>query len=126
MAAKAFGATKIAITDVRDDNLALARSYGAKHALLTPPSMSNEEAATLLKGLFPTEGPDCVIDCAGYSSTLNVNFSPPPPSPLLPCLPPYLSLLQRGLLSAVRFHIWPGNGALRSMISPLHPVCPVL
>jgi len=74
VAAKAFGATKIAITDVRDDNLALARSYGAKHALLTPPSMSNEEAATLLKGLFPTEGPDCVIDCAGYSSTLNTGM----------------------------------------------------
>jgi threonine dehydrogenase-like Zn-dependent dehydrogenase len=82
-AAKAFGATKIAITDVRDDNLALAKSLGAKHALLTPPSMTNEDAAELVKTQFPPEGPDCVIDCAGYSSTLNV--SPPPslsPTPL--------------------------------------------
>ena len=50
VAAKAFGASRMAITDVRDDNLGLAEAYGAKHALLTPPSMGNEEAAALLKG----------------------------------------------------------------------------
>lgn len=36
--------------------------------------MTNEEAALLLKNLFPPEGPDCVIDCAGFASTLNVSY----------------------------------------------------
>ena len=71
--AKAFGATKIAITDVREDNLPLAKRLGARHTLLTPQTMTNEEASVLLKDLFPPEGPDCVIDCAGYASTLNVS-----------------------------------------------------
>ncbi len=70
--ARAFGASQIAITDVREDNLPLAKTLGARHTLLTPQTMSNEEAAVSLKRLFPPEGPDCVIDCAGYASTLNV------------------------------------------------------
>lgn len=74
--AKAFGATQIAITDVRDDNLPLAREIGAKHTLLTPQTMTNDEATKLLKSLFPPDGPDCVIDCAGYASTLNVSCRP--------------------------------------------------
>lgn len=71
-AAQAFGATKIVITDVRDDNLPLAQKLGAKYPLLTPPSMSNEEAADLIRQLLPPDGPDCVIDCAGYQSTILV------------------------------------------------------
>ena len=71
-AAQAFGATRIVITDVRDDNLPLAKKLGAKFPLLTPPSMSNEEAANTIKQLLPPDGPDCVIDCAGYQSTILV------------------------------------------------------
>ena len=73
-AAQAFGATKIVITDVRDDNLPLAQKLGAKFPLLTPPSMPNEEAANLIRQLLPPDGPDCVIDCAGYQSTILVCF----------------------------------------------------
>lgn len=74
-AAQAFGATKIVITDVRDDNLPLAQKLGAKFPLLTPPSMPNEEAADLIRQLLPPDGPDCVIDCAGYQSTILVCFT---------------------------------------------------
>ena len=72
VAAQAFGATKIVITDVREDNLPLARRLGAKFPLLTPPGMKNEEAAGLITSLLPPDGPDCVIDCAGYQSTILV------------------------------------------------------
>ena len=34
--------------------------------------MSNEEAADLIRKLLPPDGPDCVIDCAGYQSTILV------------------------------------------------------
>ncbi|CAK0770516.1 hypothetical protein CVIRNUC_003775 [Coccomyxa viridis] len=70
VAAQAFGATKIVITDVREDNLPLAERLGAKFPLLTPPSMKIEEAADLITKLLPPDGPDCVIDCAGYQSTI--------------------------------------------------------
>ena len=71
-AAQAFGATRIVITDVRDDNLPLAQKLGAKFPLLMPPSMSDKEAAGLIRKLLPPDGPDCVIDCAGYQSTILV------------------------------------------------------
>lgn len=57
---------------MRDDNLPLAQKLGAKFPLLTPPGMPNEEAADLIKALLPPDGPDCVIDCAGYQSTILV------------------------------------------------------
>ena len=72
MAAQAFGATRIVITDVREDNLPLAEQLGAKFPLLTPPSMTDEEAAKLIRSCLPPNGPDCVIDCAGYKSTVLV------------------------------------------------------
>ena len=74
MAAQAFGATRIVITDVREDNLPLAEQLGAKFPLLTPPSMADEEAAKLIRSCLPPNGPDCVIDCAGYKSTVLVRF----------------------------------------------------
>ena len=76
VAAQAFGATKIVITDVREDNLPLAERLGAKFPLLTPPSMKIEEAADLITKLLPPDGPDCVIDCAGYQSTILVRKLP--------------------------------------------------
>ena len=78
VAAQAFGATKIVITDVREDNLPLAQRLGAKFPLLTPPGMTNEEAAGLITKLLPPDGPDCVIDCAGYQSTILVRKLPCP------------------------------------------------
>ena len=77
VAAQAFGATKIVITDVREDNLPLAQRLGAKFPLLTPPGMKNEEAADLITQLLPPDGPDCVIDCAGYQSTILVRVLRP-------------------------------------------------
>lgn len=70
---KALGATNIAITDIRQDNLPLAAKLGAKFPLLTPAEMRPPEAAQLLKKCFPPHGPDCIVDCAGYSSTVQVD-----------------------------------------------------
>lgn len=76
-AALAFGATKVVITDVREDNLPLAERLGAKFPLLTPPGMSAQEAAKKIRDCLPPDGPDCVIDCAGYDSTLQVRHNVP-------------------------------------------------
>ena len=75
VAAQAFGATKIAITDVRENNLPLAERLGAKYPLHTPRTMSNLDAAQLVKSSLPPDGPDCVIDCAGFPATMQVQDS---------------------------------------------------
>ena len=40
--------------------------------LLTPPSLSPARIAQELVKLLPPDGPDVVIDCAGFASTLQV------------------------------------------------------
>ncbi|KAK9853643.1 hypothetical protein WJX84_011854 [Apatococcus fuscideae] len=66
--ARAHGASRIVITDIRDDNLPLAERLGAWKALHTP-MMSPAEAAQQLTSLLPPYGPDTVIDCVGHEST---------------------------------------------------------
>ena len=72
VAARAHGASRIAITDVRDDNLPVAEQLGVDHALLTPPAMTPLDIASALKAALPPNGPEVVIDCAGFDSTLQV------------------------------------------------------
>ena len=72
LAAKAFGASRVAVTDMVDANLALAASMGATHTLQVDPMAPPEEAAASLKAAFGGEGPDIVIDCAGFESTMQV------------------------------------------------------
>ena len=73
LAAKAFGATSIAVTDMLDANLQLASRMGATTTLRVDPGAPPEQAAASLKAAFGgSEGPDIVIDCAGFEGTMQV------------------------------------------------------
>ena len=49
LAARAFGADAIAVTDVKEDNLALADALGANVALLQQPHASIQDVAAALR-----------------------------------------------------------------------------
>ncbi|KAK9807644.1 hypothetical protein WJX72_005195 [[Myrmecia] bisecta] len=70
LAAKAFGADSIAITDVKQDNLRLATRLGASMALCHPTNASPRDIAASLKAALPPDGPEIVIDCVGFESTM--------------------------------------------------------
>ena len=74
MAAKAFGADSVAITDLKNDNLALAEQLGADICLNPKASATPAEVGEWLKASLPPYGPDVVIDCAGFESTLQVRI----------------------------------------------------
>ena len=74
-AAKAFSASKVAITDIRPDNLPVARTLGAQYALDQSGASSASETVEALKAVF-AEGPDIVIDCVGFESTITVRNPP--------------------------------------------------
>ena len=71
-AAKAFSASSVAITDIRPDNLPVAMQLGAKHALDQSQATSSNDTVEALKAVF-AEGPDIVIDCVGFESTITVS-----------------------------------------------------
>lgn len=71
-AAKAFSASSVAITDIRPDNLPVAKQLGAKHALDQSQATSASDTVEALKAVF-AEGPDIVIDCVGFESTITVS-----------------------------------------------------
>ena len=67
-AAKAFSASSVAITDIRPDNLPVAKQLGAKHALDQSQATSASDIVQALKAVF-AESPDIVIDSVGFEST---------------------------------------------------------
>ena len=72
LAAKAFGAAQVTVTDMVDANLSLATQMGATSSLLVDPTAPPDEAAANLRAQFDGQGPDIVIDCAGFESTMQV------------------------------------------------------
>ena len=76
MGAKAFGADAIAITDIKRDNLDLAERLGADIALNPEAGMQPADVAAWLRAALPPRGPDIIIDCAGFESTLQVSLPP--------------------------------------------------
>ena len=70
-AAKAFSASSVAITDI--SNLPVAKQLGAKHALDQSKATSASDTVEALKAVF-AEGPDIVIDCVGFESTITVSL----------------------------------------------------
>lgn len=74
MAAKAFGADSVAVTDIKNDNLALAEQLGADVCLNPTASATPAEVGEWLKASLPPYGPDVVIDCAGFQSTLQTGI----------------------------------------------------
>ncbi len=71
-AARAFSASAVAITDIRPGNLPVALRLGATHALDQSRAKSTAETVAAIRAVFP-EGPDIVIDCVGFSSTITVS-----------------------------------------------------
>ena len=69
-AAKAFGATKIVVTDVNSHNLALAEKMGATKTYLPSKTASPQEVADKLKEMLVPVGPQIVFDCVGFESTV--------------------------------------------------------
>ena len=74
LAAKAYGADTIAVTDVKEDNLSLADTLGANVALLQQPHATTAQVAEALRTALPPFGPDIIIDCAGFESTMQVHL----------------------------------------------------
>ena len=72
-AANAFSASSVAITDIRPDNLPVAKALGCKHTLDTSADPSAAGTVEALKAVF-AEGPDIVIDCVGFESTITVRL----------------------------------------------------
>ena len=72
-AAKAFAASSIAVADIRPDNLPVAQELGAKHVLDLSANKSPEAAVHAVRDVFGSEGPDIIIDCAGFESTISVS-----------------------------------------------------
>lgn len=73
-AAKAFSASSVAITDIRPDNLPVAKQLGARHAMDQSQATSASDTVQALKAVF-AEGPDIVIDCVGFESTITVSMT---------------------------------------------------
>lgn len=69
LAARAFGANRIAISDLKDANLDMAQQLGADITLSAsrhaPAELAHHTAAML-----PPHGPQVVIDCAGFQETM--------------------------------------------------------
>ncbi|BDA45777.1 Sorbitol dehydrogenase [Coccomyxa sp. Obi] len=74
MAVKAFGADAVAITDIKRDNLDLAMKLGADVALNPDRDAAPQEVATWMRAALPPNGPDIVIDCAGFEPTLQASI----------------------------------------------------
>ncbi|KAK9814757.1 hypothetical protein WJX72_011022 [[Myrmecia] bisecta] len=70
LGAKAFGADDIAISDIKTDNLELATSLGASVAICQSRGASPADVAAQIRAALPPRGPDVVIDCVGFDSTV--------------------------------------------------------
>lgn len=69
-AAKSFGATSLTITDISPQNIALAKKMGATNAYCHPRTATPQEIADYLKKMLSPYGPEIVIDCVGFESTV--------------------------------------------------------
>lgn len=70
LAAKASGATRILVNDINPANLAIAQSLGAYKTYCHARTASPESIAKELKHMTGPYGPDILIDCVGFESTM--------------------------------------------------------
>lgn len=80
LVAKAYGASFVAVTDINEERLAMARKLGADLTVCVT-NLSHEQAMESVKSKTTTKAGnenkatilyDCVIDCVGMSSTMNL------------------------------------------------------
>lgn len=69
-AALSFGATSVTITDINPDNIKLAKRMGAHNAVCHARTSTPQEVADQLKKTLAPIGPEIVIDCVGFESTV--------------------------------------------------------
>jgi L-iditol 2-dehydrogenase len=70
MAAKAFGAGKVAVVDMNEANLEVARQMGADIGILSGRTESPVAVGDRIKSVLGPDGPSVVIDCAGFEATM--------------------------------------------------------
>ncbi len=70
MAAKAFGAGKVAVVDMNEGNLEVARQMGADIGILSGRTESPIAVGERIKTVLGPDGPGVVIDCAGFEATM--------------------------------------------------------
>ncbi|EFN56178.1 hypothetical protein CHLNCDRAFT_30796 [Chlorella variabilis] len=71
LAAHAFGADAVAVTDLKEQNLVLARQLGASAALqVSPDQQPADIALALMAAADAPDGFDVVVDCAGFQQTM--------------------------------------------------------
>lgn len=73
LTAKAMGASKIVITDIMENRLAVAKELGADYTLLVKKSDSEEYLSELIQDMLG--GPPCTtVDCTGMESTVRLGI----------------------------------------------------
>lgn len=76
MAAKAFGAGKVAVVDMNEGNLEVARQMGADIGILSGRTESPIAVGERIKSVLGPDGPGVVIDCAGFEATMQACATP--------------------------------------------------
>ena len=70
VSAKAFGATKVTMTDINAHNLALAKKMGATQTYCHAKTAKPTDIADKLKQMFGPKLPEIIFDCVGMESTV--------------------------------------------------------
>ena len=70
LSAKAFGATKVTMTDISPNNISLAETMGATHTYCHPKTASPKDIAAHLKQMLTPNLPEVIFDCVGMESTV--------------------------------------------------------
>lgn len=70
VSARAFGATKVAVTDISAHNLGLAEKMGATKTYCHAKTASPQDIASTLKSMLSPNTPEVIFDCVGMESTI--------------------------------------------------------
>lgn len=72
--AKAYGASKVVITDIKPDRLALAKELGADVTLLVNKGETEEQLIARVTEAFDGELPDTTMESSGVASNFRLVF----------------------------------------------------
>ena len=70
VSARAFGATKVTVTDISAHNLGLAEKMGATKTYCHAKTASPQDIASALKSILHPNIPEVIFDCVGMESTI--------------------------------------------------------
>lgn len=108
MAAKAFGADRVAVAELNKDNLTAARTAGADACIRTAPGEAPAAVAARLKQALPPHGPEVVIDCVGFESTAQVtrHYASTASSDLMACAHAHARACFRACMRVLLVVVW--------------------